>query len=126
MTSTREHDAPHDLGHGGEPLKPDQWVARFGRTERFAHWWTVLMLGAAILTGLGMGDDARSGALCCSAIAGRCSDRVVSCSASTSATPRGCATACGGARIAKVSLRGGCSTPARRYWPGRLVYRSPG
>jgi cytochrome b subunit of formate dehydrogenase len=35
----------------------DVWVARFGRTERFAHWWTVLMIMIALLTGLSMGDE---------------------------------------------------------------------
>ena len=39
---------------------PDVWVHRFGRTERFVHWWTVLMLGVAVLSGLGMGDDGGS------------------------------------------------------------------
>jgi len=39
------------------------WVLRFGRTERFTHWWTVAMMATALLTGLGMGDDGGSGAL---------------------------------------------------------------
>ncbi len=39
----------------------DEWVLRFGRTERFAHWWTVLMLLIALLTGLAIGDESRSG-----------------------------------------------------------------
>jgi formate dehydrogenase subunit gamma len=39
------------------------WVPRFGRTERFAHWWTVLMLLVAVLTGLGMGDEGGSGTM---------------------------------------------------------------
>jgi formate dehydrogenase subunit gamma len=45
-----EHPADHGV-----------WVARFGRTERFAHWWTVVMVSLALLTGLGMGDDSGSG-----------------------------------------------------------------
>lgn len=40
----------------------DEWVRRFGLTERFAHWWTVLMVATALVTGLALGDDgARSG-----------------------------------------------------------------
>ena len=42
---------------------PDQWIQRFGRTERFAHWWTVLMLSIAVVSGMGMGDDGGSGPL---------------------------------------------------------------
>ena len=38
-----------------------EWVARFGRTERFAHWWTVLMVVIALLTGLSMGDEHGAG-----------------------------------------------------------------
>lgn len=34
-----------------------EWVHRFGRTERFAHWWTVLMMAIALGTGLLLGDD---------------------------------------------------------------------
>ncbi len=41
----------------------DPWVPRFGRTERFAHWWTVGMVTTALLTGLAMGDEAGSGPL---------------------------------------------------------------
>ena len=37
------------------------FVPRFGRTERFAHWWTVSMVAAALLTGLGLGDESQSG-----------------------------------------------------------------
>jgi formate dehydrogenase subunit gamma len=44
--------APH------EHQAQDDWVHRFGPTERFAHWWTVGTLTAAGLTGLMMGDDA--------------------------------------------------------------------
>lgn len=40
-----------------------EWVPRFGLTERFAHWWTVSTLAAALLTGLAMGDEAESGPL---------------------------------------------------------------
>ena len=47
---------------GAETLaRSDPWVHRFGRTERFAHWWVVLTLLVAILSGLGMGDDGGSG-----------------------------------------------------------------
>jgi formate dehydrogenase subunit gamma len=35
----------------------DDWVPRFGLTERFAHWWTVLMVAIALVTGLTLGDD---------------------------------------------------------------------
>lgn len=35
----------------------DDWVHRFGRTERFVHWWTVVMVAVALLTGLTLGDD---------------------------------------------------------------------
>jgi len=41
----------------------DAWVRRFGLTERFAHWWTVLMVAGALLTGLAMGDEVESGPL---------------------------------------------------------------
>lgn len=34
-----------------------EWVRRFGLTERFAHWWTVLMVAIALVTGLSLGDD---------------------------------------------------------------------
>jgi formate dehydrogenase subunit gamma len=33
------------------------WVHRFGLTERFAHWWTVLMMAIALVTGLALGDE---------------------------------------------------------------------
>ena len=39
----------------------DSWVPRFGLTERFAHWWTVLMVAVALLSGLAMGEESRSG-----------------------------------------------------------------
>lgn len=39
------------------------WVARFGRTERFVHWWTVLMIVIALLTGLSMGDERGTGVM---------------------------------------------------------------
>jgi len=35
----------------------EEWVHRFGLTERFAHWWTVSMVATALLTGLALGDD---------------------------------------------------------------------
>jgi len=34
----------------------DEWVHRFGRTERFTHWWTVGTLGLALFSGLTMED----------------------------------------------------------------------
>ena len=41
-----------------------EWVRRFGLTERFAHWWTVLMVAVALGTGLALGDEgAESGTL---------------------------------------------------------------
>lgn len=39
------------------PTGADEWVLRFGRTERFAHWWTVLMIAVALLSGLALGDE---------------------------------------------------------------------
>jgi formate dehydrogenase subunit gamma len=42
---------------------PDAWVPRSGRTERFVHWWSVLWLSVAILSGLSMGDDGGAGSL---------------------------------------------------------------
>ena len=48
------------IGKGPE-RREDEWVQRFGRTERFAHWWTVAMLLVALFTGLSLGDDSRSG-----------------------------------------------------------------
>jgi formate dehydrogenase subunit gamma len=58
MTSIRE-PLPRPL----PAMPPDPWVHRFGRTERFAHWWTVATLSAAVLSGLAMGDDGGSGGL---------------------------------------------------------------
>jgi formate dehydrogenase gamma subunit len=46
----------------GQALE-DPWVRRFGLTERFAHWWTVSLFVAALLTGSAMGDEARSGTM---------------------------------------------------------------
>lgn len=43
------------------PTDGGSWIPRFGRTERFAHWWTVAMVTLALLTGLGMGDESGSG-----------------------------------------------------------------
>ena len=39
------------------------WVQRFGMTERFAHWWTMLMVTIALATGLALGEEAESGTL---------------------------------------------------------------
>jgi len=46
---------------GEHPMDGAEWIPRFGRTERFAHWWTVAMVTMALLTGLGMGDESGSG-----------------------------------------------------------------
>jgi cytochrome b subunit of formate dehydrogenase len=48
---------------GGADSPIDGLVQRFGRTERFVHWWTALMMAVAMLSGLGMGDDGRSAPL---------------------------------------------------------------
>lgn len=40
-----------------------QWIHRFGRTERFTHWWTLGMVITALVTGLALGDEERGGAL---------------------------------------------------------------
>lgn len=45
------------------PTDDRAWVHRFGWTERFAHWWTVLMVGIALLTGLSLGDESESSPL---------------------------------------------------------------
>src|SRR5690242_17372344 len=58
MTRTTDPVAPSPAA-GGRP--PEEWVSRFGLTERFAHWWTVSMVTVALLSGLGLGDDNRSG-----------------------------------------------------------------
>ena len=47
--------------HDDVQVDSDGWVRRFGLTERFAHWWTVLMVATALLSGLGLGDDSESG-----------------------------------------------------------------
>ena len=39
----------------------EDFVPRFGLTERLTHWWTVSMVAAALLTGLGLGDESTSG-----------------------------------------------------------------
>lgn len=51
--------APRPQTKGGT----SEWVPRFGITERFAHWWTVSMVAAALATGLALGDEAESGPL---------------------------------------------------------------
>ena len=63
MSSKHESVVPIQPGEGGEQPGGGPWVRRFGRTERFAHWWTVVMLATALLTGLAMGDDGGSGPL---------------------------------------------------------------
>jgi formate dehydrogenase subunit gamma len=57
MTATRGLVVPHRVEPDPPPSQPDPWVRRFGATERFTHWWTVALLSAALLSGLGMGDD---------------------------------------------------------------------
>ena len=52
--SVREIVTPPTNRHEAEG-PPAAWVHRFGRTERFVHWWTVLMLSVAVLSGLGHG-----------------------------------------------------------------------
>ena len=52
-----------DRPSSGEHPDGGSWIPRFGRTERFAHWWTVAMVALALLTGLGMGDESGSGPL---------------------------------------------------------------
>jgi formate dehydrogenase subunit gamma len=42
-------------------LRNEEWVHRFGLTERFAHWWTVSLVATALLTGLALGDEAEGG-----------------------------------------------------------------
>jgi formate dehydrogenase subunit gamma len=64
MSSIRELDPPtvrRDGPFPGPGPDPDPWIPRFGRTERFAHWWTATMMAIALLTGLSMGDDGGSG-----------------------------------------------------------------
>ena len=63
MSSTRGFVVPHQVGGEDQQHARDPWVPRFGRTERFAHWWIVVMLASALLTGLAMGDDSGSGTL---------------------------------------------------------------
>jgi len=60
--SVRESVALQTHRHRAEG-PPQVWVHRFGRTERFVHWSTVLWLSVALLSGLGMGDDGGSGPL---------------------------------------------------------------
>lgn len=50
-------DTDHQPGRVGEHV----WVGRFGRTERFAHWWTVLMVVVALVSGLSLGDESSGG-----------------------------------------------------------------
>src|SRR5664279_95377 len=60
MKSPREFTSPLDR-RDDEQSAGGMWVPRFGLTERFAHWWTMAMVSAALLTGLVMGDDGGSG-----------------------------------------------------------------
>jgi formate dehydrogenase subunit gamma len=61
MTSPRESTSPLHDHRDDEQSAGGPWVPRFGRTERFAHWWTMAMVATALLTGLVMGDDGGSG-----------------------------------------------------------------
>ena len=56
MKSPREFTSPLDR-RDDEQSAGGMWVPRFGLTERFAHWWTMAMVSAALLTGIVMGDD---------------------------------------------------------------------
>ncbi len=58
--STRGAQAQRPRREADSPRR-EEWVHRFGFTERFAHWWTVSMVAAALLTGLALGDEAESG-----------------------------------------------------------------
>ena len=53
--------APAPRNRSGAEGAPEAWVHRFGRTERFVHWWTVMMLSIAVPSGFGMGHDGGSG-----------------------------------------------------------------
>ena len=61
MTSPRKSTSPLHDHRDDEQSAGGLWVPRFGLTERFAHWWTMAMVSAALLTGLVMGDDGGSG-----------------------------------------------------------------
>jgi len=61
MKSPREFTPPLHDQWDDEQSAGGLWVPRFGLTERFAHWWTMAMVSAALLTGLVMGDDGGSG-----------------------------------------------------------------
>jgi formate dehydrogenase subunit gamma len=61
MTSPRESTSPLHDHRDDEKSAGGLWVPRFGRTERFTHWWTMAMVATALLTGLVMGDDGGSG-----------------------------------------------------------------
>src|SRR5674476_518134 len=51
----------HEAQPKYDPPSEEPWILRFGLTERLAHWWTVLMVLTAVLSGLAMGDDGGSG-----------------------------------------------------------------
>src|SRR5664279_4116476 len=55
MTITHGPITPSQ-GHDAVPPS-DDWVPRFGVTERLTHWWTMLMIATALLTGAGLGDN---------------------------------------------------------------------
>ena len=58
------HDRLSPLDHDRRLSRKElDRVDRFGPTERVLHWWVVAMFGAALLTGLAMGDEAESGSL---------------------------------------------------------------
>jgi len=64
MTTQGVHDRLSPPQHDREASESAAArVERFGLTERLLHWWIVAMFGAALLTGLAMGDEAESGSL---------------------------------------------------------------
>ena len=58
----REHPTFDDYREVASSRGNDR-VHRFSRTERLLHWWVVIMLSSALLSGIAMGDEAESGSL---------------------------------------------------------------
>lgn len=61
MTEILPNPARTFDGPSAERSNADRWVPRFRPTERVAHWWTVVMVATALVTGLGMGEESESG-----------------------------------------------------------------
>jgi formate dehydrogenase gamma subunit len=61
MTEILPNPARTSDGPSAERSNADRWVPRFRPTERVAHWWTVVMVATALVTGLAMGEEAESG-----------------------------------------------------------------